>query len=179
VVAPVELIRELRALRRLVMRHVPTNNQLVAASFIAHGHQEAFVRRLNLAYRERALALREALTRHAPQLAPVSAQGGSALWTSAPRGVDTRELAQRLYRQGTVVEPGDVFFGGARVPRRHLRIGYSSIPVDRIEAGVRLIAQALTDGPADGRRPGPARRPAARQARPSAQTATRAAEPVR
>ena len=143
VVAPAELIRELRALRRLVMRHVPTNNQQVAASFIAHGHQEAFVRRLNLAYRDRAEALRAALAQHAPGLRPVSAQGGSALWASARRGIDMRELATRLYRCGVVVEPGDIFFGGERRPRRHVRIGYSSIPVARIEAGVRLIAHEL------------------------------------
>ncbi len=68
VVAPAELIRELRALRRLVMRHVPTNNQQAAASFIGHGHQEAFVRRLNMAYRDRAQALRAALAQHAPGL---------------------------------------------------------------------------------------------------------------
>jgi GntR family transcriptional regulator/MocR family aminotransferase len=143
VVAPAPLIRELRALRRLVMRHVPTNNQQVAASFIAHGHQEAFVRRLNLAYRERAQALRSALAQHARGMKPVSAQGGSALWCSAAPGIDMRELAARLYRQGVVVEPGDVFFAGTRVPRHHLRIGYSSIPVERIDAGVRLIAREL------------------------------------
>jgi len=143
VVAPAALIRELRALRRLVMRHVPTNNQQVAASFIAHGHQEAFVRRLNLAYRERAQALRAALAQHAPGLKPVSAQGGSALWCSAAPGIDTRELAAQLYRQGVVVEPGDVFYAGSRLPRHHLRIGYSSIPVGRIEAGARLIAREL------------------------------------
>jgi GntR family transcriptional regulator / MocR family aminotransferase len=143
VVAPAELIRELRALRRLVMRHVPTNNQQVAASFIAHGHQEAFVRRLNIAYRERAQALRDALARHAPALQPTSAQGGSALWTRAPRGVDTRELAQQLYRKGVIVEPGDVFFAGARVPKNQMRIGYSSIPANRIEAGVKVIAATL------------------------------------
>jgi GntR family transcriptional regulator/MocR family aminotransferase len=143
VVAPAPLIREMRALRRLVMRHVPTNNQQVAASFIAHGHQEAFVRRLNLAYRERAQALRAALSQHARGLKPVSAQGGSALWCSASPGIDTRELAVRLYRQGVVVEPGDVFFAGSRVPQHHVRIGYSSIPVERIDAGVRLIAREL------------------------------------
>jgi GntR family transcriptional regulator/MocR family aminotransferase len=145
VVAPAPLIRELRALRRLMIRHVPTNNQQAAASFIAHGHQEAFVRRLNLAYRERAQVLRQALQSHAPSLHPVSAQGGSALWVTAPRSIDTRELAQRLYGQGVVVEPGDVFFAAARAPRHHLRIGYSSIPADRIEAGVRLISQALAE----------------------------------
>jgi GntR family transcriptional regulator / MocR family aminotransferase len=143
VVAPAELVRELRALRRLVMRHVPTNNQQTAASFIAHGHQEAFVRRLNLAYRERERVLRLALAQHAPALRPMPTQGGSALWTSAPPGLDTRELATQLYRRGVVVEPGDVFFAGRRIPRHHLRIGYSSIPVDRIEAGVRVIAGAL------------------------------------
>jgi GntR family transcriptional regulator / MocR family aminotransferase len=146
VVAPAHLIRELRALRRLMIRHVPTNNQQTAASFIAHGHQEAFVRRLNLAYRERARVLRQALEQHAPKLRPVSAQGGSALWVTAPAGVDTREVAQHLYAQGVVVEPGDVFFAGPRVPKRHLRIGYSSIPADRIEAGVRLIARAFEKG---------------------------------
>ena len=150
VVAPAELIRELRALRRLMMRHVPTNNQQAAASFIAHGHQEAFVRRLNLAYRERAQALRAALTQHTPGLKPVSAQGGSALWCSAAPGIDARELSARLYRQGVVVEPGDVFFAGKRLPKNHLRIGYSSIPSERIEAGVRLVARELK-GMAAGR----------------------------
>jgi GntR family transcriptional regulator/MocR family aminotransferase len=143
VVAPAELIGELRALRRLVMRHVPTNNQHAAAAFIAHGHQESFVRRLNLAYRERSTVLRAALTQHAPLVTLTAAQGGSALWTQAPRGIDTRELAQRLYRQGVVVEPGDVFFHGPRIPRHHLRIGYSSIPVERIEAGVKIVAREL------------------------------------
>jgi DNA-binding transcriptional MocR family regulator len=54
-----------------------------------------------------------------------------------------RELAARLGAQGVVVEPGDVFFTGSRRPHQHRRIGYSSIPVDRIEAGVRLIAREL------------------------------------
>ncbi|MBL8324548.1 MAG: PLP-dependent aminotransferase family protein [Rubrivivax sp.] len=143
VVAPVVLTRELRALRRLVMRHVATNNQQAAASFIGHGHQEAFVRRLNIAYRERAQALRTALAQHAPGLVPAAAHGGSALWVSADKGVDTRALAARLYRQGVVVEPGDVFFGGARPPRQHLRIGYSSIALERIEGGACLIGQEL------------------------------------
>jgi GntR family transcriptional regulator/MocR family aminotransferase len=165
VVAPARLIRELRALRRLVMRHVPTNNQHAAAAFIAHGHQEAFVRRLNVAYRERAQALRDALARHAPQITPIAAQGGSALWASAPRDVDTRELSMRLYRQGTVIEPGDVFFGGKRVPKHHLRIGYSSIPLDRIEAGVRIIAREVAAMGAQQPKSAPTRRATVTSAR--------------
>lgn len=143
VVAPADLIKELRALRRLVMRHVPNNNQLVAASFISHGHQDAFVRRLNVAYKERAHILRTALSEHAPMLKPVSAHGGSALWVSAPRQIDTRALANRLYEKGVIVEPGDIFFAASRPPVNHVRVGYSSIPKERIEDGVRLIASEL------------------------------------
>ena len=143
VVAPAALIDELRALRRLIARHPPTNNELAAARFIAHGHQESFVRRLNSAYRERAAALRAALARHLPQLSFLDSHGGSALWVRAPRGVDTRELAQAALAQGIVIEPGDVFFGAERPPRNFMRLGYSSIAVDRIEPGVRRLARLL------------------------------------
>ena len=143
IVAPVELIRELRALRRLVMRHVPSNNQQAAASFIAHGFHEAYVRRLVGAYRERARALRQALARHAPQLAPAASHGGSALWVSGPSGLDTQALARSLYREGVVVEPGAVFYAAHEQPCARMRIGYSSIALDRIDAGVQVLAQVL------------------------------------
>jgi len=142
-VAPAALVRELRALRRLVMRHVATNNQQAAASFIAHGHHEAYVRRLNLAYRERSLAVHEALRRHAPMLAAVTARGGSAVWVTGPPSLDGRVLAAGLYESGVVVEPGEVFFAAARQHRNQLRIGYSSIRADRIDAGMRLLAEAV------------------------------------
>ena len=144
VVGPAELIRELRALRRLMMRHVSTNNQQAAASFIAHGFQEAYVRRLNTTYRERARVLRQALATHAPVLEPVAAQGGSALWVTGPEALDTEQLAQRLHAQGVVVEPGQVFYAAGKVPLNTLRIGYSSIAADRIDAGVRLLGEALS-----------------------------------
>lgn len=143
VVAPVELIRELRALRRLMMRHVPSNNQEAAASFIAHGFHEAYVRRLISAYRDRAHTLRQALADHVPELEPAAAHGGSALWVSGPKGLDTRRLAQTLYQQGVVIEPGAFFYPAREQPCHRMRIGYSSIALDRIEAGVKIVAAAL------------------------------------
>ena len=143
VVAPAQLIRELRALRRLMVRHVPTNNQRSAANFIAHGYHEAFVRRLNVVYRQRAAALKAALSRHAPDLAQVPAQGGSALWVTGPRKLNACKLARNLYAKGVIVESGDVFFSEDERPSNHIRIGYSSIEADRINDGARIIAQEL------------------------------------
>ncbi|MEO8250300.1 MAG: PLP-dependent aminotransferase family protein, partial [Burkholderiales bacterium] len=145
VVAPAELIRELRALRRLMMRHVASNNQHAAANFIAHGFHEAHLRRLIAFYRERAQRLREALAEHAPQLDPAEASGGSALWVTGPPGLDTRRLAMRLYQEGVVIEPGDVFHPATGAPCNRMRIGYSSIALERIEPGVRLMAEVLAN----------------------------------
>lgn len=141
VVASPELIREMRALRRLMMRHVPTNNQCAAASFIAHGHHEAFIHRLNSAYRSRSAILRNALALRVPELIQVPSHGGSALWVEGPAGLDARALSLRLHARGVVVEPGDVFFCEDSPPAHYLRLGYSSIPESRIEEGVDILAE--------------------------------------
>lgn len=143
VVGPPALIRELRALRRLIMRHVPTNNQQTAASFIAHGFHESHVRRLIATYRARATLLRQALAEYTPQVAVEANQGGSALWVTGPTRLDTRQLALRLQAEGVVIEPGAYFYPDATQPCSRMRIGYSSIALNRIEMGVKIIAAAL------------------------------------
>ena len=67
IVGPADLIRELRALRRLILRHVPTNNAHVASLFIAQGHHDAFIRKLNTTYRERRTLLIKALSQYLPK----------------------------------------------------------------------------------------------------------------
>jgi GntR family transcriptional regulator/MocR family aminotransferase len=52
-------------------------------------------------------------------------------------------LAQGLYQSGVVVEPGDVSYATARQHRNQMRIGYSSIATNRIDAGIRLLAGVL------------------------------------
>jgi len=142
-VAPVALIAELRALRRLMLRHPATNNAHTAALFIAHGFHEAFMRRLNAAYRERAQVLQEALNKHLPQAKFRPAQGGSALWVELPKGLDTQHLARKCLAQGIVIEPGAVFFASDRPPAGTMRLGYSSIDADRIAPGISRLAALI------------------------------------
>ena len=142
-VAPSELIRELRAVRRLVMRHPPANNAHAAARFIAQGYHEAFIRRLNATYRARRHVLLDALSEFLPQHAVSPAIGGSAVWVRTPRGIDTDKLARAAAAASILIEPGSVFF--ARAPRscRHFRMGYSAIPEPQIRDGVRQLAHVL------------------------------------
>jgi GntR family transcriptional regulator/MocR family aminotransferase len=143
IVAAPELIAELRALRRLLMRHVPSNNAHIASLFIAQGHHDAFIRKLNVTYRERRRMLLEAMARWLPECRVSEAHGGSGAWVQGPAGLDATALAQAAQARGVLIEPGSVFFAHPTAAQnRCFRMGYSAIPNAAIEAGVRALQQA-------------------------------------
>ena len=143
IVAPAELVRELRALRRLIMRHAPSNNAHIASLFIAQGHHDAFIRKLNLTYRERREALEDALASLLPEFELQASLGGSGAWIKGPAGLDATDLAKRCAARGVLIEPGEIFFNkpGA-ASQAQLRLGYSAIASNLIRAGVQEMRAA-------------------------------------
>ncbi|MFT5445360.1 MAG: GntR family transcriptional regulator/MocR family aminotransferase [Gammaproteobacteria bacterium] len=140
-VAPAELIREARALRRLMLRHSPANNERAVALFLARGHHDSLVRRLSHAYKERWQAMGDALAKHFPESSRTPAFGGTAYWVCGPRSLDTCALKVRAQKQGILIEPGDIFFQQNDPPKHYFRLGFSSIPVERIEPGIAKLAE--------------------------------------
>ena len=147
IVAPAELIRELRALRRLIIRHTPANNAHTASLFIAQGHHDAFIRKLNVTYRERRELLSRALEKYLPQFHVTPSQGGSGAWIKGPDGLNTQALAESCAARGVLIEPGDIFFKKSSLSSQsHLRMGYAAIPAHLIDQGVQELASAYTAG---------------------------------
>jgi GntR family transcriptional regulator/MocR family aminotransferase len=145
IVAPEEVICEVRALRRLMLRHTPTNNQRALALFLALGHFDRLLRKSIEVLAERAEVVIEGLQRHLPEFAFSCAAGGSSVWVRGPDWLDSRALAERVRSAGVLIEPGDVFFHRADPPRQYFRLGFSSIPVTRIDAGLQRLAERVGD----------------------------------
>ena len=145
IVAPPELVREARALRRLMLRHAPTNNQRSLALFLALGHFDRLLRKFTLVLGERVAAAMAALTRHLPEFAFRHGAGASCFWIRGPDWLDTRSLARRAQKAGILVEPGDVFFMSEKPPLRYFRLGLSSIPTERIEPGIQALADLVRE----------------------------------
>ena len=145
IVASRELVRELRALRRLMLRHPAANNERSVALFLAMGYHDALLRRLKQTHAERALAVAAALQRHLPQAKFRRAAGGSSLWIQLPGAVDSRAVAMAAERRGVLIEPGDIFFATEPPPLCYARLGFASIASERIDPGLAALADAYRE----------------------------------
>jgi GntR family transcriptional regulator/MocR family aminotransferase len=141
VIAPEPLIRELRTLRSLTLRHIPGHIQRATAYFLAQGHYDAQVHKMARAYRERRAITEIAIQSHGLTLAGASNFGGSSFWMQAPDGVESAILADRLRHRQVLIEPAGAFFGEGRDPGTHYRLAYSSISSADIPEGIRRIAE--------------------------------------
>lgn len=140
VVAPAPTIRELRALRRLNIRHAPLNNQRVAAAFIGLGHYRSHMQRISRVLRQRSEILDRLLPDALPGYAVRRGAGGASYWIVGPEDRDTRRLAREAQAEGVLIEPGGVFSKDEATSRHCFRLGFSSIRTERIEAGVARLA---------------------------------------
>lgn len=144
-VGPRPLIAEARALRRLMVRHAPNNNQRSAALFLSLGHHDALIRKLHRAYRGRWKIMGDALEKYLPASANMPSFGGTSFWVKGPAQLDSEELARRAAAKGVLIEPGRVTFGGSDAPRNFFRLGFSSIDDKKIEPGIKLLSEIMAE----------------------------------
>jgi GntR family transcriptional regulator/MocR family aminotransferase len=144
-VGPKKLIAEARALRRLMVRHPPNNNQRTAALFLSLGHHDTLIRRLHKAYRTRWEIMGAALQTHLPESARIPSFGGTSFWVAGPRAFDSEMLAKHAAARGIVIEPGRIHFGADPAPNNFFRLAFSSIEEKKIEPGIRLLAETILD----------------------------------
>ena len=140
-VASKDLIAEARALRRLMVRHAPNNNQRTAALFLSLGHHDTLIRRLHKAYRTRWEIMGDALHTYFPNSTRIPSFGGTSFWVEGPRGLDSEDLATSAAAKSILIEPGRVNFGVNPQPKNFFRLAFSSIEEKKIEPGIKLLAE--------------------------------------
>ncbi|ROS01712.1 GntR family transcriptional regulator [Sinobacterium caligoides] len=144
-VADRELVAEARALRRLMYRHPPSNNQRTAALFMAQGHYDSYLRGLRNKLADKAEVMRRGIQRHLNQCNIFGDTDGSSFWLQAPEFVDCALLAKRALQAGIVIEAGAVHFHRKPAPRNFFRLGFAAIPIERIDEGLEKLGQLIED----------------------------------
>jgi len=142
-VGPADLIAALR--RRATETYISPNMvaQAIVAEFCDSGAVDRSVATVKAALRERRDATCAALDRHLPDARYVTPEGGYFLWVDLPEGTDVDALAAGAAARGVLFEKGTGFMieGG----ESSLRLAYSAVPPDQIEAGVERIAEAYRE----------------------------------
>jgi GntR family transcriptional regulator / MocR family aminotransferase len=138
-----ELIEEARALRRLMVRHPPANNQRIVALFLSMGHHDSLIYRLSETYRERWQIMGDALNQHLPESSLIPSFGGTSFWVRGPEQLDTRDLKDQAREQSILIESGDICYLCPVPPQNFFRLGFSSISAKRIETGIQKLADLI------------------------------------
>lgn len=141
-VADETLIREAHAMRRLMLRHAPMNNQRTVALFIARGYYDQLINRQALVYKERWQLMQDALQTYLPDSTNPPTFGGSSYWVEGPRHLDSRVLADKARAQSILIEPGEIYYC-QQAPRNCFKLGYSSVPSERIDSGIAQLAELV------------------------------------
>ncbi|MGS0737635.1 MocR-like pyridoxine biosynthesis transcription factor PdxR [Pseudomonas sp. GG8] len=142
IAADPELIHELRALRRYIYRHPPSNNQRTLALFLSMGHYDAHARRQRDRLARKWLLISRALADYLPDCHASGMAGGSSVWVTCPAELDAWVLQRLVAKRGVLIEPGDIHFLGSERPQYHFRLGFGAIAEELIEPGIAALGEA-------------------------------------
>jgi len=144
-VADRELIKQLRALRRLSYRHPPVNNQRTMALFLSQGYYASHVRRMRRVYEKKWHLMAAGLTRHLSCCNIVMTPGSFCFWVKLPGLLSSHALITAAAKHGILVEAGDRLFVAPTAANNYIRLGFSAIPETQIELGLAKLGE-LIDG---------------------------------
>ena len=113
----------------------------IVYQFCRSGDHERSIATISAALAERVAIMAGALRRYLPDARFTEPDGGYFLWLELPGGVDASAVVRAADDRGLAVVAGSTFLltGGHST----LRLSFSSVPADRVEDGVRRLAEAV------------------------------------
>ncbi len=142
-VAHPDLVKELRALRRLNYRHPPANNQRVAAQFISQGYFDSHIRRMRRIFETKWQLMNRCLNQHLPTCTIHGTPGGFCFWIELPDQIPSRLLVEKAAQHSILVESGDKLFARHYSPKNFIRIGFTAINENKIESGIGKLGELI------------------------------------
>jgi DNA-binding transcriptional MocR family regulator len=113
--------------------------QATVDEFLAADHFETNLTRTRSMLRERRDIIVAALGEHLPEATFVTPEGGYFIWVKLPDGLDSTKVAGAAGEHGISLVAGASFGDNCT---SHVRLAFSSPPVDQLAEGVRRLAAA-------------------------------------
>ncbi len=150
VVVPDDLVERFSSAIRHTGQQPSPLMQKALAVYIGEGLFARHLRRMQTRYRERQLAVVDALNHHAGNRIEVTGgQAGMQLVAWLKVSVDREKLRHNMLARGLAAHLLSDYYHGS-CPREGLFLGYAALPLEKVDSACRHLAEALNTSLATG-----------------------------
>ncbi|KRM09643.1 PLP-dependent aminotransferase family protein [Paucilactobacillus suebicus] len=145
VVAEPELIKKYTMMKQSADLHTDSLAQYIAAEYFAQNDINEHIAKITSLYHKREQIMMNAIDKYFPAgVTHSNPEGGMFLWVMVPGVNDTQVLFDAALARNVAIVPGDPFFGNETIPGT-FRMNYSNTHEDKIEDGVKRLAEAIEE----------------------------------
>jgi 2-aminoadipate transaminase len=145
VVAEPKLIKKYTMMKQSADLHTDSLAQYIAAEYFAQNDINEHIATITNLYHKREQIMMAAIDKYFPAgVKHSNPEGGMFLWVMVPGVDDTQVLFDAALARNVAIVPGDPFFGNETIPGT-FRMNYSNTPEDKIEDGVKRLAEAISE----------------------------------
>lgn len=143
-IGPAEFIQVVANIKATFNMQASGMLQALAALFVSprNSYLKEHLLKLRPEYLKRREAMTAALAKHLPETLATEPDGGMFIWIKQP-GVNFTDLVDVAIEHGVGYVPGSMFYADEALGHDEARLNFASTPVDRIEEGVRRLAEAI------------------------------------
>ncbi len=143
IIAPVDLIPKIRALRESLDLETSTLIQRTVAEFIQRGLLEPHLKAMNAAHGTRCSAMLSALEEHMADVATwTHPEGGLFIWVSLRDGINSRQLFKEAIERKVAYVPGEAFAirGGHE---NTMRLSFCNLTDEQIHEAIKRLSAVV------------------------------------
>jgi GntR family transcriptional regulator/MocR family aminotransferase len=138
-VAPANVIQQLRKLRRFVDRQGDSMLENAIAELLQSGVLQRYIRKSVRVYRERRDALTELLGSKLPDDVQFRVpDGGMGVWANFAPSIKLPDLAEKAYAKGLQISDG-LIYRSATCTHNAIRLGFASSTLSEIESSINIL----------------------------------------
>jgi DNA-binding transcriptional MocR family regulator len=145
--APEYIVDQLAMIKRREILFTEGPGQYALSIFLQSGLFDDHLVRLRTEHARRRRAFRDALKRHAPSrlLKFEAPSGGLYFWLRVDQSLNTWQWSRQALAAGVAFTSGEIFYADA-VSSQQARFCYTWLPPEKIEVGVRRLAETMKTG---------------------------------
>lgn len=140
-----ELLEKFEVYKSAMDLHTSVFDQMVIDQFLADNDLDEQIEVAKKLYSAKAQKMMDCMDKYLPEGVEFTRpEGGMFLWATMPEGIKGVDVQNLAIKKGVVVLAGDPFYEYDREVRT-MRINYSNASDDKIEEGVRILADAIKE----------------------------------